>query len=85
MASMRSSSSVPRVLGSVPWSRSSSIFQPAPTPNTKRPPEIRSMLAASLAVMMGSRSMSSAIPVKSSIFDVTAAAAASVTNGSRVR
>jgi hypothetical protein len=61
------------------------MFQPAPTPNTNRPPEIRSMLAASFAVMIGSRWMSSAIPVKSSIFDVTAAAAASVTNGSSVR
>ncbi|MDT5306709.1 MAG: hypothetical protein QOE48_2384 [Mycobacterium sp.] len=55
MASMRSSSSAPRVFGSVPWSRNSSIFQPAPTPKTNRPPEIRSMLAASLAVVIGSR------------------------------
>ena len=84
-ASMRSSSNAPRVFGSVPWSRNSSIFQPAPTPKMNRPPEIRSMLAASFAVMMGSRSISSAIPVNSSILDVTAAAAASVTNGSRVR
>ena len=68
MASMRSSSSAPRVFGSVPWSRNSSIFQPAPTPNTNRPAEIRSMLAASLAVMIGSRWISGAIPVNSSIW-----------------
>ena len=43
------------------------------------------MLAASFAVMMGSRWISRAIPVISSILDVTAAAAASVTNGSSVR
>ena len=85
MASMRSSSSAPRVFGSVPWLRNSSMFQPAPTPNTNRPPEIRSMLAASFAVMIGSRWISRAIPVNSSILDVTAAAAASVTNGSSVR
>ena len=72
MASMRSSSRAPRVFGSVPWSRNSSIFQPAPTPNTNRPPEIRSILAASLAVMIGSRWISSAIPVNSSILEVTA-------------
>ena len=43
------------------------------------------MLAASFAVMIGSRWMSSAMPVISSIVEVTAAAAASVTNGSSVR
>ncbi len=43
------------------------------------------MLAASLAVVIGSRWMSRAIPVISSMLEVTAAAAASVTNGSRVR
>lgn len=48
-------------------------------------PEIRSMLAASLAVMIGSRWISNAMPVINSMRDVTAAAAASVTKGSSVR
>ena len=43
------------------------------------------MLAVSFAVVIGSRWMSSAIPVISSILEVTAAAAARVTKGSSVR
>ena len=42
------------------------------------------MLAASFAVVIGSRWISRAIPVKSSIREVTAAAAARVTKGSSV-
>ena len=44
-----------RVRGSVPWLAISSRFQPAPTPKSKRPPERRSTLATSFAVMIGSR------------------------------
>ena len=52
-----------RVRGSVPWLRISSRFQPAPTPNSNRPPERWSSEATSLAVMIGSRSMTRQIPL----------------------
>ena len=39
MASTRSRMLPWRVAGSVPWLSISGLFQPAPTPNTKRPPE----------------------------------------------
>src|SRR3712207_7244502 len=44
IARRRSSVSLPRVLGSVPWFSISSRFQPTPTPKTARPPETRSRL-----------------------------------------
>jgi hypothetical protein len=63
----------------------SSAFQPYPAPSTNRPPEIRSSVAIALAVTIGSRWAGRATPVPSLIRSVTAAAAASATNGSGVR
>jgi hypothetical protein len=62
----------------------SSRFQPPPTPKRKRPFETRSIEATCLAVWMGSRCTTRQMPVASRIFRVTAAAAVSATNGSRV-
>ncbi len=73
-----------RVDGSVPWFRISSMFQPAPTPNRKRPPDRWSSVATSLAVTMGSRSITRQTPVPSLRRSVTAATAPSATNGSSV-
>ncbi len=56
--------------GSVPWLRISSRFQPAPTPNRKRPFESRSTVATSFAVVIGSRSTIRQMPVPSSSFSV---------------
>ena len=81
IASTRSRMTPKRVRGSVPWSRISSPFQPAPTPNRTRPPERKSSEATSLAVMIGSRWMIRQMPVASLMRSVTAAAAASATNG----
>ena len=53
-------------------------------PKRKRPPESRSRLATSLAVVMGSRSMIRQMPVPSLRRLVAAAAAISETNGSKV-
>src|SRR3954453_14223696 len=44
-----------RRAGSVPWLAVSGSSHPAPMPNNKRPPETRSALATSLAVVIGSR------------------------------
>ena len=83
MASIRSRISLWRALKSVvPWSAISSAFQPAPTPNRKRPAEIRSSEATCFAVWIGSRWTTSATPVPSKSRDVAAAAALSDTNGS---
>jgi hypothetical protein len=82
MASTLSRSRPNRVCGSVPWFRISSAFHPAPTPNRKRPPDRRSSEATSLAVVIGSRSMTRQIPVPMRSVDVTAAAALSATKGS---
>ena len=60
IASIRSRIRPKRVSGSVPWLRISSRFQPAPTPNSKRPPERWSTEATSLAVVIGSRSIDEA-------------------------
>ena len=55
--------------------RISSRFQPAPTPNSTRPPERWSMLATSFAVMIGSRSMTRQMPLPTRSRVVAAAAA----------
>ena len=85
IASTRSRRIENRRRGSVPWFAISSSFQPAPTPNRKRPPERRSTLAACFAVTIGSRSITRQTPVPSLIRSVTPAAAISATNGSYVR
>ena len=66
----------------MPWLRISSRFQPAPTPNSSRPPVSRSTLAAAFAVTIGSRSITRQIPVPSLIRSVAAPAAIRATNGS---
>ncbi len=71
-----------RRLGSVPWLAISSRFQPAPTPNSTRPPERWSMLATSLAVMIGSRSMIRQMPLATRSRRVATAAAVIATNRS---
>ncbi len=68
--------------GSVPWFSISSRFQPAPTPNSKRPPETRSMLATSLAVVIGSRWITRQMPLPMRMWLVASAAHASATNRS---
>ena len=84
IASTLSRMRLKRVSGSVPWFRISSMFQPAPTPNRKRPPEIWSSVATSFAVVIGSRSMTRQTPVPTLSRSVAVAAAASPTNGSIV-
>ena len=76
IASQRSRISLKRLPHWPPWFSNSSRFQPPPTPKSTRPPEIWSMLATSLAVMIGSRSTTRQMPVPSRIRLVTAAAAA---------
>jgi hypothetical protein len=76
MASTRSRISASRVFGSVPWSRISSRFQPAPIPNRNRPSLTRSSVATFFAVWIGSRWTTRQIPVASLSFVVTAAARA---------
>ena len=71
-----------RRAGSVPWLRISSRFQPAPTPNSIRPPESRSTLATAFAVTIGSRWITRQIPVPIRSRSVAAAAAVRATNGS---
>ena len=71
-----------RTRGSVPWLSISSRFQPAPTPNSKRPPESWSTLATSLAVVIGSRSTTRQMPLAMRSFDVVAAAVLRATNRS---
>jgi hypothetical protein len=70
IASTRSAMIAMRTRGSVPWLRISSRFQPAPTPNSRRPPERWSTLATSLAVVIGSRSMTRQMPLPMRSFDV---------------
>ena len=82
MASTRSRITSKRDLNSVPWSAISSAFQPAPIPKRKRPPETWSRVATALAVWIGSRWTTRHTPVPTCSVVVTAAAAASVTNGS---
>ena len=82
IASTLSRMRLKRVLGSVPWFAISSMFQPAPTPNRKRPPEIWSSVATSFAVTIGSRSMIRQTPVPTLRRSVAAAAAVRPTNGS---
>ncbi len=84
IASTRSRNSAKRPSNAVPWLFISSSFQPAPTPNRKRPFEMRSSDATCFAVWIGSRCTTRQIPVASLIRDVTAAAADSATNGSSV-
>src|SRR5215210_1992908 len=84
IALRRSSVSLPRVRGSVPWFSISSRFQPTPTPKIVLPPDTRSRLATSLAVTIGSLSTIRATPVPSSNFSVAAAVAVRVMKGSRV-
>ena len=71
-----------RLEGSVPSLAISSAFQPAPTPNRNRPPDNRSTEATSLAVTIGSRSITRQMPVPISSRSVAAAAAVHATNGS---
>ena len=71
-----------RLRGSVPWFSISSRFQPAPTPNSKRPPEMRSMLATSLAVVIGSRWITRQMPLPMRRWLVASAAHANATNRS---
>ena len=85
MASTRSRMLPWRVAGSVPWLSISCLFQPAPTPNTKRPPESRSSEEISLASTIGSCSITRHTLVPTISFFVAAAANASATNGSCVR
>ena len=61
------------------------MFQPKPTPMVTRPPERWSSVAIVLASVIGSDSTGSATAVASRIREVTAAAVASETHGSRVR
>jgi len=69
-------------LKSVPWFSISSAFQPPPIPKRTRPFEIRSSVATSLAVTMGSRSTTRQMPVPRRSFVVTVAAAVRARNGS---
>ena len=82
MASTRSRSSRQRDLNAVPWSSISSAFQPPPMPKSTRPPDSRSSVATSFAVVIGSRSMTRQMPVPSFSRFVAAPAAMSAMNGS---
>jgi hypothetical protein len=73
-----------RVRGSTPWLAISGRFQPAPTPNSNRPPERWSMLATSFAVVIGSRWMTRQIPDPTRSRVVASAAAVRATNRSYV-
>jgi len=73
-----------RLLNSVPWFSISSAFHPAPMPKRNRPPDSRSRLATSLAVVIGSRSMIRQMPVPILRRVVAAAAAIRETKGSKV-
>ena len=85
MARMRSRITPKRCVGSVPWLAVSGSFQPAPTPNSTRPPDSKSTLATSLAVSIGSRSGTRQMPVPTSSRSDASAAAVIATNGSSVR
>jgi hypothetical protein len=82
IASTRSPISAIRVRGSVPWLRISSRFQPAPMPNSNRPPEMRSTLATSFAVVIGSRSTTRQTPLPTRSRVVAVSAAVTATNRS---
>src|SRR5262245_24141105 len=82
IASTRSRSRRQRDLNAVPWFSISSAFQPPPIPNSTRPPESRSSVATSLAMVIGSRSITRQMPVPSFRRFVAAPAAISATNGS---
>ena len=82
IAALRSRMTRMRIRGSVPWLRISSRFHPAPTPNSNRPPDRWSTDATSLAVMMGSRSMTRQMPLPTRSRPVAAAAAVSATKRS---
>jgi hypothetical protein len=60
----------------------SSRFQPAPMPKSTRPPDRWSMLATSLAVMIGSRWMIRQMPLPTRRLRVAATAAVIATNRS---
>ena len=79
---MRSRASLWRLAKTVPWFSISSWFQPLPTPNRKRPLESWSIDETTLAVTMGSRWVSRAMPVPTLSFVVTVAAVLSARNGS---
>ena len=85
MASTRSLTTARRSAKATPWSASSSTFQPKPMPNTKRPFDTRSREATALAVTIGSRWATRAMPVPTRRRSVTAAAAVRATNGSSDR
>ncbi len=85
MASARSRMTPKRWSNGVPWFSISSRFQPAPMPSSTRPPDSRSSVATSLAVTIGSRWMSSEMPVPRRRRSVTIAAAVRAMNGSRMR
>jgi hypothetical protein len=85
MASIRSLTTARRSLNATPWSASSSTFHPKPIPKTKRPPETWSSDATSLAVTIGSRWATRAIPVPMARLGAATAAAVSATNGSSDR
>ena len=82
MASTRSRMSRQRLFQAVPWFSISSAFQPPPTPKSTRPPESRSSVATSLAVTIGSRSITRQMPVPSLRRRVAPAAAIKAMNGS---
>ena len=65
--------SVVRVLMLTPWFSSSRAFHaaPAPTPKRKRPPVKRSIVAISLAKIIGSRWTTRQMPVPSLSVEVT--------------
>ena len=66
----------------IPWLAISSRFQPAPIPNSSRPPERWSTDATSFAVVIGSRSTTRQMPLPIRSVDVASAAAVSATNRS---
>ncbi len=71
----------PAASNAIPAAWYSGWYQPAPTPSSNRPPEIRCRLAASWARTAGWRKSldSTIVPTPSRV--VTAAAAASAVNG----
>ena len=85
IASTYSRRTVRRLPAGTWWSVSSSVFQPKPAPMVTRPPDRWSRVAIDLASVIGSDSTGSATAVDSRIREVTVAAVASETHGSRVR
>ena len=68
-----------------PWSASSSVFHPNPTPTLTRPPDRWSRVAILFASVIGSCSTGSATAVDNRTRDVTAHAVPRLTQGSNVR